>query len=226
MPSDKTAVLFFSRTLNDEFGAKSLGLNRKRFSSLYKFFVNRTLQTVKDSGLPLIEFYSNQQVGNTFNERLVHSLRVVAEQGFQNVIIIGNDTPELSVDDLMRADKALQKGQNVLGRDSHGGVYLMGLNLDEAKSIDFKAIQWHSSFVYQQLCDQLEGVFILEAKSDLNTLEDFNVVLRLRTRLSRGFRLSLKRILFHKAERAQFFMGFSKFKTTTWIVRGPPQIAF
>ncbi len=225
MASDKTAVLFFSRTLNDEFGAKSLGLNRKRFSSLYKFFVNRTLQTVRDSGLPLIEFYSNQQVGNTFNDRLVHSIRVVAEQGFQNVIIIGNDTPELSVDDLLSADKALQKGQNVLGRDSHGGVYLMGLNLNESKSIDFKAVQWHSGFVYQQLSDQLEGTLTLEAKSDLNTLKDFNAVLRLGTQLSRGIRQSLKRILFHKAESVPFFIGFSKFKKTAWIVRGPPQFA-
>lgn len=226
MSSDQTAVLFFSRTLNDEFGAKSFGLNQRGFSALYKFFVNKTLQTVRSSGLPLIEFYSDRQVGNTFNERLTHSLRVAAEEGFTNVIIIGNDTPELSADDLLNAEKALEQGHDVLGQDAHGGVYLIGLVLGKSKSVDFRAVQWHSRNVYKQLSDQLECVFELSAKNDLNTLSDFKALLRFPTTFSRGLRFYLKRILFQKYRFEGLFIWVKIFATDTPIVRGPPSFVY
>ncbi|MBO3698302.1 DUF2064 domain-containing protein [Roseivirga sp. E12] len=226
MSSNKTAVLFFSRTLKDEFKAKSFGLNRTGFSSLYKFFVNKTLQTVKDSGLPLIEVYSNEQVGDTFGERLTHALKTVAQQGFESVIVIGNDAPELSASDIQKAGMALQKGYSVLGRDDRGGVYLLGVDLSEAHAIDFESIRWHSDSVHHQLSGLLNNVIDLKTRLDLNTYEDVNFLLRFKSTLNRGVRLFLRNIFYHTTGTIRAYLGFNPFAVTVRVVRGPPQFAF
>ncbi len=225
MSTGKTAVLFFSRTLNDEYGAGSFGLNRKGFSKLYKFFVNKTLKTVEEAGLPLIEAYSDQQVGDTFNERLTHSLALVTQKGFERVIIIGNDSPELSVSDIHSADHALDNGQSALGRDARGGVYLIGLDLSKIDSSTLAGIQWHSTSVYDQLSLQLGDVYKLTDKRDINKIEDLRVLLKCTSALSQGVRKFLKLILVSLITVTRGYQLIEHLILQNHLDRGPPHRA-
>lgn len=222
MSSDKTAVLFFSRTLNDEYGASSFSLNRKGFSKLYKFFVNKTLETAKNAGLPLIQVYSNQQVGNTFSERLINSLKLVTEQGFERVIIIGNDAPDLTVDDIRLAETALEKGSSVLGQDNRGGVYLIGLDLQKFDLSLLAGVNWHSNKVYQQLTSLLDGVFDLSNKVDVNQLGDLKKLWKVNNTLSQGIIRFFKRLM---SLGNWVSWGIESIQTRileTFVNRGPP----
>ncbi len=191
MHSDKTAVLFFSRTLNDEYGANSFGLNRRDFSKLYKFFINKTLETAKDSGLPLIQVYSNEQVGNSFSDRLINSLKSVIEQGFERVIVIGNDTPHLAADDIRKAEASLDKGVNVLGQDNRGGVYLIAIDFQRFDLSLLANVNWHSNSVYQELSGLLGSFLNLSDRYDINQREDLKHLCR-RATLSHGIIRFLK----------------------------------
>lgn len=222
MSSDKTAVLFFSRTLNDEYGASSFGLNREGFSSLYKFFVNKTLKTVEKSGLPLVEAYSNQQVGKTFSERLINSLESVSQKGFERVIIIGNDAPELSVKDIQSANDALDKDLSVLGRDRRGGVYLIGLDLRRIKSSALEGIQWHSANVHHQLSLLLGDVHELSDKCDINQTKDLKLLLKLKGSLSQGVRRFLKLIFTPRNEFSSGYLFIQSIILADRLDRGPP----
>lgn len=226
MSSDKTAVLFFSRTLNDEYGASSFGLNREGFSSLYKFFVNKTLKTVEESGLPLVEAYSNEQVGDTFSERLINSLESVSQKGFERVIIIGNDAPELSVKDIQSANTALDRGLSVLGRDKRGGVYLIGLDLKKVKSSTLRGIQWHSANVHHQLSLLLGDVHDLSDKCDVNQTKDLKRLLKLKDSLSQGVLRFLKLIFTPRNEISPSYLFIQYFILTACLDRGPPRLAY
>lgn len=195
MSTVKTAILFFSRTQHDEFSAKSLGVNRKRFDSLYKFFTNKTLSTAKDTGLPVIESYSNRQQGRTFSERLTNELQLVARQGFESVIIIGNDTPGLSSEDILLASNQLSEGRHVLGKDNRGGAYLIGLNLRDFDFSFFDHIRWNSSSVHDQLKGALGAVYELATKTDINHLQDIQELIRKTNVLSRGAIIFLRTFL-------------------------------
>ncbi len=189
MSKGKTAILFFSRTLNDEFRAKPIG-SKQRFKSLYQFFVNKSLQTARSSGLPVIEIYSNQQDGDSFGERLVNSLKTVRDRGYNKVIVIGNDAPELSVDDLHLASQRISRGDSILGKDKRGGTYLIGLDLTRNLSF-LESVNWSSSSVYDQLKRKLKNVYDLSVKADVNSLEDIESLAKNRN-ISRGAVLFLR----------------------------------
>ena len=178
MSTGKTAVLFFSRTLNDEFSAKPLGIDKHRFSSIYKFFVNRSLNSAKETGLPVLESYSDQQKGSSFGERLINSLESVKAKGYENVIVIGNDAPELVSKDIHFAEEQLTEGYHVLGKNHRGGAYLIGLKLTDLYVPSLEQIDWNSQFVFEQLSDLLGLISELKAKNDVNSIKDILIILR------------------------------------------------
>lgn len=225
MSLNKTAVLFFSRTLNDEYGTNSLGLNRKGFSKLYEFFVNKTLQTVEASGLPLVQSYSNEQVGETFSARLINALKTVADKGFEKVIVIGNDTPELSAHDISSAKASLDEGMNVIGKDARGGAYLIGVDLQHFNTADLEKIDWHSDSVCEQLSLALGEVCQLSSKRDVNQFMDLQALLALKSGLSRGVHGFIRSLyaVSRSATANQVWFDFSV--TTVLVDRGPPQAA-
>ena len=72
--------------------------------------------------------YSPHQVGNSFGERLANATEEIFNLGYQNVIIIGNDCPTLSVQTLQKTDQLFDESKLVLGPAKDGGLYLIGIN--------------------------------------------------------------------------------------------------
>lgn len=225
MSTGKTAVLFFSRTLNDEYASSAYGLGYQRFSSLYRFLVNKTLTTVRRAGLPVEEVYSDQQIGQTFGERLMNSLKEVTRYGFTKVIIVGNDAPELTTEDILTADRMLGNQVNVLGRDKRGGAYLIGLNLEQFDLSSLKDIRWQSKDVSTQLEQTLGEVYDLSVKRDINSSYDFYDLLKTRASLSKGV-LKFLRKLVHVVLKAIFTSPkIQNPLLDVYLDRGPPSLA-
>lgn len=224
MSQNKTAILFFSRTLNDEFHAKSFGLTRKRFARLYQFFVNKTLTTARASGLPIIEVYSNRQKGNSFAERLIYALEETKSNGFSRVIVIGNDSPELTTRDLLLAEEALILGKQVLGKNTHGGTYLIGLDLELIDPFQLTHIAWHSANAYGQLKTLLGDAFELDALWDLNELKDIKTLIISTKALSRNVLSLLIMLLKGSIERKVYLRAPDHLVLQNYLLRGPPAL--
>lgn len=222
MSLSKTAILFFSRTLKDEFSAKFRGNNRSDFTALYKFLVNKTIDTARSTGLPVIEVYSDQQDGNSFGERLSNSLRLVKEKGYQQVIVIGNDAPELTVGDIHLAEKRICKGDSVLGRDRRGGTYLIGLDLQKIDFLIFQKVNWNSKKVYSQLKHELVSVYELSIKTDVNEFRDIKHVSKSSDIFSRGLLQFFKNLLGSLGPSIALKKNYSFDFTSGLTYRGPP----
>lgn len=222
MHSPDTAILLFSRSLGDEFRAKSFSLNFNQFKQLYLTLIRKVRNTLSSSGLPVFEINSDQQFGDSFGERLINALEKIKAQGFHKVIVVGNDAPALSVQLIEKAISSLDSGRQVLGEDIHGGCYLIGLDTRKVVLGDLKNISWHSSLVYEQTRSLLNEVTELPMLADLNKPGDLKNKVSKFT-LKSGFRWLLHQLLFEPIIFYPVKYSFShSSRIFSPVLRGPP----
>lgn len=178
----KTAILLFTRTPFDEVRYKSFFKGRKDKNLL---LVNRLIahvqKEVRKTNLPLFISYSSNQVGHTFGERLSTSIEQVFSQGFEKVVIIGNDCPSLDATILLQAASKVETDQIVLGPNHDGGVYLVAINKHQFDKKDFSALDWETPHLYDSFRKYIEERKIqqydLIALHDANQLQDLENVI-------------------------------------------------
>lgn len=89
-----------------------------------------------------------EQVGNDLGARLAFAFGQAFDRGFQRVVVVGGDCPELTSDILSQAFDRLRHKEMVLGPAADGGYYLMGLR--RAVPQLFQGITWGSGQVLRQ----------------------------------------------------------------------------
>ena len=186
MVNDKTALIIFSRTPRVEAGYKSI-FNGDATSNLkmWDYLYNKTLRIAHETKLPLIICDENAQKGESFGEKISYALFSAFGDGYNNLIVIGGDCPNLSKAMLLKANRQIN-GQHdvVLGPDTRGGVYLFAINKSVFEKTAFTNFGWQT----RQLCKQFKqytsvfSVVTLSRLADINTKE--NVITSLFTFLS------------------------------------------
>ncbi|NND76802.1 MAG: DUF2064 domain-containing protein [Flavobacteriales bacterium] len=132
-----------------------------------------------NAGLPVYHLDENMQKGSNFAERLQSAFQHVYDEGYENVIAVGNDCPWLSVKDIKIAEASIHKGKVILGETNRGGVYLLGLSQTQFRSLDLGDINWGTGKVFEQLCDSLSmnaELSLLKRKTEYNNEEDLSEV--------------------------------------------------
>lgn len=171
MQPQSTAILLFSRTANAEakhksFGAGSVG------SRITDALISRTETTLENVGLPVFRSDESSQVGNGFGERLANAMARVYAEGFERVLVVGNDCPSISTSHLRAAALKMSEGKNVIGPDRRGGVWLIGLQRADFDATTFAGLPWESDDLYAALADALPQHNSAASLGDLNTFED------------------------------------------------------
>ncbi|MFX0556008.1 TIGR04282 family arsenosugar biosynthesis glycosyltransferase [Maribacter sp. CXY002] len=167
-----TAILIFANSSKEDCCRKSILHGENLFDSLTDY----TIKKVERTGLPYFHFSEKDQVGANFGERFTHAIRSVFYKGFENIITIGNDTPQLKTSHLHVAIEALKNGKTVLGPSLDGGFYLLGIHKSEFNPYVFNQLPWQrfdllnkiSYFFKNSNC----SVFNLPALQDLDTIKD------------------------------------------------------
>ncbi len=134
MISHKTAILVFARSSKEETVHKSIYNGAQLFDSLTDY----TLEIASKTHLPYFHFSEEQQIGDTFGERFINAIQAVFEKGYEQVITIGNDTPQLKVSHIIEAEKQLSSNKSVLGPSADSGFYLMGLHKSQFDHYAFR----------------------------------------------------------------------------------------
>lgn len=181
-------------------------------------------KAIAASEIPVIELGHELQSGNSFAERMCEGLKSLFAQGFDHLIVIGNDCPRLEAEDLLLAKKELLSGKSVLGYDQDGGAYLFAFSKEDFNEAAFLQLPWQSENLGKALCEQLSSVkevVELEDKEDINNVEDL-LWLVLSLRISQV--LLLLRKLFHTAlrEEKELPVHFSRIPGPEQSLRAPP----
>lgn len=188
-----TLILLFSRPDN----GKQLAASQRAHQRVWSTLQQHSLQQAEATGLPVQLWDATQQVGHSFAERLTHALITLQGAGWQRVIVIGDDCPELHHAQLNAAARALSNGQSVLGPDKDGGAYLIGLSLAHFDPATFQALPWQTDQLLLQLAHWLSAhapVHFLSAKYDIDTAGTLRQLVRSH-RLHRTLRLLLQQWL-------------------------------
>ena len=168
----KTAILLFANSPEEEMKQKSLVNAEKLYSEL----TAHTLKVIRDTNLPFFHFSEQKQRGQNFGERFYNAISDVFLLGYDKIITLGNDTPQISSASLLGAAKILDKGKLVLGPSIDGGFYLMGIHRSQFEALNFQELPWQTSSLNAALVSEIKAksweIERLEVLSDIDELED------------------------------------------------------
>lgn len=129
------------------------------------------------------------QRGATFAERLENATACLAALGYDEIVMIGRDCPELCERDIRTAFAELRRHRLVLGPDHRGGCYLIAFRAADRGLL--QDVQWRQNTDCAQLVARVEGSFagdggiipplqvaLLAVKQDLDSWADVRLLAR------------------------------------------------
>jgi rSAM/selenodomain-associated transferase 1 len=123
-----------------------------------------------------------RQTGKDLGQRMKNAFLQAFSDGFDKVVLIGSDIPDLPVEYLKLGFKALETNDVVLGPSSDGGYYLTGFAKEAFLPDVFEGITWSSADVFEQTLNILkkhkQKVYLLPQWHDVDTLTDLSSLVR------------------------------------------------
>lgn len=209
----KTAILIFAHTAEYEAKVKPFQYSKEVFESLNQ----RTLELVKKTNLPYFVVTEKEQIGSTFGERFTHAIESVYDLNYDSVIVIGNDTPHLTANQLTSANRKLSTSDIVFGSSIDGGFYLLGIKREHFDANLFLKLPWQSQILNAALTKYFKvnaiKVAYLEKLRDIDSLHDIKKLFNsFKTVYGNLFQL--------------FLIIFSKIKKTIYEIEVSPVFLF
>ena len=194
MADSQNALIIFIK--NPELGkvktrlASSVG--DEKALEIYKQLLTKTLQIVTNVNCVKYVYYSEKivkndiwdnkifkkklQKGNDLGERMLNAFtEIFAEEGINNVAIIGSDCPSLPPSFMEKAFEELRYNSFVLGPAYDGGYYLLAMR--QLRFELFEKIVWSGPLVLSETVKKINKMvkthYLLPALPDVDTLEDW-----------------------------------------------------
>lgn len=182
MPDSSVAILLFTRSAGEEAAHKQLlSCGRASNAAAAAQLIAHAAATARRAGVDFILVDSGQQTGATFGERLTGAMRQAYGRGYEHLLVIGNDCPQLTAILLRRAAAAVQQTGAVLGPATDGGVYLLGLSRALFVAGAWAGLPWQTqrlgAALRRQLLVQEATIVRLPMLADVDTEADLARVL-------------------------------------------------
>lgn len=107
-------------------------------------------------------------------QRMNHAFKNAFEQGYEKVICIGTDLPEMNTEIIEKAFKKLDQTDFVFGPAADGGYYLVGSN--EPQSYIFQNKPWSTDGLLEltlnEITENKHTYTQLDILNDIDTVED------------------------------------------------------
>lgn len=118
--------------------------------------------------------YKAVQQGDDLGARMKHAFKKGFDDGYERIVLIGSDLPDISSEHLKNGLQALQYNDMVFGPAIDGGYYLIGLS--QLKDFVFDNKPWSLSNLLDVTLNELKhkniGFQLLRPLNDIDTFED------------------------------------------------------
>jgi len=188
-------------------------------TDLYTNFVKDLLETLTRRHLPFFiafhppgkeeemkRLFGNKisyipQEGSDLGERMKNVFLRCFSEGFESVVIIGSDIPDLPGEIPEEALNALEKHDISIGPAGDGGYYLIGFTKETFTPAVFESIAWGTGTVFDEslkiLNKEKREVSLLREWNDIDTPEDLQDLIE----RNRKSRFSQSRTMLYLMER-------------------------
>lgn len=177
MDNLKIAVVLFANSAEYEARNKPFQASKEIFESLN----HHTLELVKKTGIPYFIITEHEQIGDSFGVRFTNAMQAVYNLGYESLIIIGNDTPHLSVKLLKKAEERINKNETVIGKSKDGGFYLLAIKKEFFNRTLFLNLPWQKATLSTRIVGlssiKSSTVFNLEKLSDIDCFNDIETII-------------------------------------------------
>lgn len=127
------------------------------------------------------------QQGRDLGQRMKRAFQEVYSAGYDRVVIIGSDCPELDTSHLEQAFSALESHDAVAGPAIDGGYYLLGMCTLQTAAFENKP--WSTDSILQQTLQDFKQAgmctYLLPELRDLDTIGDYRQLEPLLKRMAR-----------------------------------------
>lgn len=132
------------------------------------YFSNEITNTFWTDDLKLV------QRGSDLGERMLNAFKDTFSKGFDHVVLIGSDLPEISTEIINKAFTELNKNEIVFGPSEDGGYYLIGMS--KLHPCVFTNKPWSTTHLLSETIAELKhkivDVSLLQTLNDIDTFED------------------------------------------------------
>jgi len=184
--SPRTAILLFSHAPGREWTNKwFVPGDATRNCEVAEALLTHTQATTSAAALPVVHLSDDRQRGATFGERFVNALADGFAEGYDHLIVVGNDCPELGAVDFAAVAQTLHAGRPVVGPTPKGGAYLIGLSRTHFSAEALRALPYQTTAFLNALQTHLvqhvgHAPVVLAPRDDLNSRADLRRFLRQR----------------------------------------------
>lgn len=186
------ALIFFSRTSVFEARNQSWFAEASKNNDVASLLIEKAKTTIEQAGIPVYHFHENNQKGSSFGARIANAYQEVFDLGYEQVISVGNDCPDLKNINWHDISTDLANGKCVLGPDKRGGAYLIGIQKQKFNQEQFERLNWQKNTLYvelAQLCKNSAELVELERYRDLNSFQDIRLLLKVKASQDKFFKL-------------------------------------
>lgn len=165
--------------------AKTIG--HQAAIEVYKALLNVTESATKNLKIPIRVYFSDEviktkwgnnfkavQKGSDLGERMKNAFLKGFEDGFDRIVLIGSDLPDINASHILKGLNALERTQVVFGPAVDGGYYLVGMSKMNIQIFENKP--WSQSNLLEETLLELHklniSVSTLDELNDVDTYED------------------------------------------------------
>lgn len=225
--NSSTAILLFVRSAYEEVREKDLFPKVGYYGQLkLTFRLNQNARRIAArTPFPLFVIAGEAQRGHSFAERFTNAIQDVFDQGFTNVISIGNDCLNLNPKHIVEAGNELKNHKLVLGPTADGGAYLIGLNKSFFQKEVFSLLPWQQKDLFSAFQSWASrtgnSIGLLQKHTDVDNANSLKKVI---SKLSKSLRVQWLQLLgclcikHHEQFLTYHFITFTNLR----LWRGPP----
>ncbi len=182
MEKGRTAILYFAYRPDVEAVRKPIFSDHgtQVNAHFYHCLQEELFGQLTPLGLPVIHIDDQKQRGEGFGERFCNAIEDVLNRGYDKLIVIGNDVPELKTASYQEVIEALDKGGSCIVPTESGGTGLIGIQAEDYDRGQWMNVSWQTGGVYKQLSKSIKDCTILGLVHELNSLSDVFAYLEVR----------------------------------------------
>jgi len=169
-------------------------MDAKTVLTLYKHFVEDTMESLTAGGHDIIVFFSplhkepavrawlgdtihfQPQTGRNLGEKMRNAFSTVFAMGLDQAVLMGSDSPDIDIGIIDEAYAFLENRDVVIGPAEDGGYYLIGFHKKAFDGDVFSGIDWGTEHVYQQTMQHIQdgglSSHVLQTWQDIDVYED------------------------------------------------------
>ncbi len=175
-------------------------------SEHYRAFVKKEVSALRRDDLPLTILYHppgseravigmvgsgiilKPQRGADLGERLLNGFLDLFENGYDRVLALSSDVPELTSEIVLKAFGSLMENDAVIGPCTDGGYYLLGFRTLSFRTEALTGFPMGTDTTASKTLSLLSGlkVHVLPTLSDMDTMDDLRGFIERTTRKSGG----------------------------------------